>query len=183
MGNLIPAMISSPFAVYGMWWMSARSQVMGLGFWLFAISPVAGWIGMNFFGLYGNRRMKRELLTFLMGLRPNLHAELFFVGIATPKYSSLVDPHEDVGFLILLPDRLEFFGDHLNLSVNRRSVLGVDFRMNPHTLVGLGRWVSVEGRIGEKNIRLQLEPREKQTLLGNLRFGKRLKGAIERWLK
>ncbi|HEY3779885.1 MAG TPA: hypothetical protein VGL56_02285 [Fimbriimonadaceae bacterium] len=182
MGNLIPALFAVPFALFGLWWMSSKGQIMGPGFIIFAISPIVGWFAMNFFGLYQNRAMKRSIARFLRGVRPKVCEPMYFVGIATPKYASLLDPHEDIGFLILHDDRLEFFGDHLNLSLNRKDISNVDYRMNPHSLVGLGRWIAVEGIMDKHRVRLQIEPREKRTLLGNLIFSKVVKAHLKSWV-
>jgi len=183
MGNLIPAALATPFAGYGIWWMAASGQVGARGFWVFAMSPLVGWLAMNFWGLHQNQSLKTQLLKKLRITRPDvLQSPICFVGIATPKYSSMLDPHEDIGYLILEADRLEFFGDHLNLSIAKKDISGIDYRPNPHSLVGLGRWVAVEGRVGDSRIRLQMEPRERRTLLGNLLFSRTLRRQIEGWL-
>ncbi len=183
MGNLIPGLAASPFAIYGIWWMAASGQVASRGFWIFAMAPLIGWLAMNFWGLHRNQTLRQKLLMRFKTARPNNVAPSWFVGIATPKYASLLDPHEDIGFMILHKDRLEFFGDHLNLSIQKNDIFGLDFRPNPHSLVGLGRWVSVEGHVEDARIRLQIEPRERRTLLGNLFFSRTLRRQIESWLK
>lgn len=183
MGNLIPGLAAAPFAIYGIWWMAESGQVASRGFWIFAMSPLIGWLAMNFWGLHRNQGLRHRLFMRLKIARPEIAGPIWFVGIATPKYASLLDPHEDIGFLILHPERLEFFGDHLNLSIHKNDIYGLDFRPNPHSLVGLGRWVSVEGHVADCRIRLQLEPRERRTLLGNLFYSGTLKRQIESWLK
>jgi hypothetical protein len=57
----------------------------------------------------------------------------------------------------------------------------VRFRANVHTVIGLGRWISIEGFADGKPIRLLIEPRERPQLLGNLRYSKRLAQRIRRW--
>lgn len=183
MGNLLPIGVALPFALFAIGWMIAKGAIGTLGLAFFAFSPVAAWISMNFLGLYRNRQMRRQLEVFLRGVRPKLSSPILFVGAATPKYSSLLDPHEDIGFLILLPDKLEFFGDRMNLAIDRSKVVGVEFRPNVHTVVGLGRWISIDGVADKERIRLLIEPREKSTLLGNLLFGRQVKRKIEAWIK
>src|SRR5579862_2164119 len=178
LGNLIPAAVASPFAIYGIWWMAASGQVGAKGFWIFAMSPLVGWLAMNYFGLHKNELLKAEVMNRIVATRPDIKATLCFVGVATPKYASLLDPHEDVGYLILHPDRIEFFGDHLNLSIAKHEISGVDYRANPHSILGLGRWISVEGIIGDSRIRFEIEPRERKTLLGNLVFSRRVRARI-----
>jgi hypothetical protein len=147
------------------------------------MSPLIGWLAMNFWGLHRNQSLRRSLYARFKIARPDLDAPFWFVGIATPKYASLLDPHEDIGFVVLHPDRMEFFGDHLNLSIYKNDIFGLDFRPNPHSLVGLGRWVSIEGKVADSRIRLQMEPRERRTLLGNLFFSRTLSRRIEAWVK
>jgi hypothetical protein len=50
-------------------------------------------------------------------------------------------------------------------------------------LLGLGRWISLEGVADGKPIRLLIEPRERPTLLGNLLFSKALAGRLRRWMQ
>jgi hypothetical protein len=183
MGNLIPALVATPFAVYGIWWMSTTSQISGRGFWIFAMAPPLGWLAMNYFGLHQNKRLRKELLNRLSSSKGLGRNKRYFVGIATPRFTSLLDPHEDVGFLILHEDRLEFYGDRMNLSIDKSEVSGLEYRANAHSLLGLGRWISIEGRVVDSPIRLQVEPRERQTLLGNLAFGRTLKREIAEWAK
>jgi hypothetical protein len=105
-----------------------------------------------------------------------------FVGVATPRYSSMLDPHEEVGYLIAQPDRLEFHSETKTIEVFREQVKRIRFRPNVHTLLGLGRWVSVEGTADGKPIRLLIEPRDKPTLLGNFLRSKALLLRLRRWL-
>jgi hypothetical protein len=147
------------------------------------MSPLVGWLAMNYFGLHHNELLKAEVMKRLVATRPDIKATLCFVGIATPKYSSLLDPHEDVGYLVLHNDRIEFFGDHLNLSVGKHDISRVEYLPNPHSILGLGRWISIEGIIGDSRIRLEVEPRERKTLLGNFVFSRLVRARIEEWLR
>ena len=181
MGNFIPFVLAAPFAAYGLWWMLSRGEILGRGLAVFAFAPVIAWLAMNFLGLFQNGAMRNEMSVFLRGMKPKLSAPRYFVGVATPRYSSLLDPHQDVGFLILHPDRLEFFGDHLNLAMMRQSISHIGFRWNAHSLVGLGRWVTVDGMMNEHRVRLQIEMRERPTLFGNMLLTGRLKKRLEQW--
>jgi hypothetical protein len=183
MGNLIPGLIALPTAIVGITFMVTRAEIIGRGFWMFCTSPLLGWLAMNWFGLNGNEAMKKEIALRLKAARPKLADPCMFVGIATPKYASLLDPHEDVGYLILYPERLEFYGDNINLSVDKRDISSIVFRANPHTLVGLGRWISIEGRVSEQPIRLQVELRERRTLMGNMMLSGSLKHRLVEWLR
>lgn len=180
MGNLVPILGGLPFGVIGIKMAFENEGVFGPQLAVLCGMPVAGWLLMNFIGLWGNRGLRASLAKKL-SVAPG--QGIYFVGLARPSYRGLLDPHEDVGFLIEHPDSLEFRGESLSFRLNRPDLLGVCYRPNVHTLVGLGRWISVEGKLEGKPIRLLVEPRERPTLLGNLRFSKALKFQLQGWLK
>jgi hypothetical protein len=162
--------------------MAVKGEVMGWGLAWLAVGTVVGWLATNFFGLYQNGRMRTQLERILRAGGEHLEHEKWFVGFATPRYSSTLDPHEDVGFLLLEDDRLRFVSETRAVEVLRTDVRHVRFRPNVHSLLLLGRWVSVEGKVGEKPIRLMVEPREKRTLLGNRRAGAQLRVHLAKWV-
>jgi hypothetical protein len=161
--------------------MAKNGQIVGLGLWCLIAASVLGWIAVNFLGLWENRRMRRQLARILDAKGEKV-TDAPFVGIATPSYSSVLDPHEDVGFLKFEPGRLVFQSETRRLELDRPGLRKVKFRSNVHTLLGLGRWVSIEGEIEGKPIRLQVEPRERPTLLANMLYSKNLLMRIQRWL-
>lgn len=183
LGNVVPALVWLPVMGAGIAVMVVRAQILGLGLDLVAAATVLGWFALNQFGSYYNGQMRRQLERILKAQGEDLSGDPNFVGFATPRYSSLLDAHEDVGFLRLMPDRLRFVSETRTVEVMRSDVAGARFRPNVHTMVGLGRWVSVEGVSGGKPIRLLVEPRDRITMLGNLRQGKRLLARIRKWLK
>ncbi len=78
----------------------------------------------------------------------------------------LLDAHEDVGSLLVLPDRLRFLSSR-DVQLLKSEVRRVRFRINPTVSA------SVDGSAwrGESEgvpVRLQVEPRERHTLLGTL---------------
>lgn len=178
MGNLVPLLGALPFGVVGLALAIQRQQMSGLPLWVFSLMPVAGWLLMNSLGLFENAKMRAELQRRLSP-RP----QHVFVGVARPSFRGLLDPHEDVGFLVLGETALEFLGESLKIRIDRKSLNGVRFRPNVHSMVGLGRWVSVEGVLEGTPIRLLIEPRERRTLWGNRAFSKELKQRIEEWVK
>jgi hypothetical protein len=183
LGNLIPALFYLPPLAYGIFWMTQKDEILGVGLVYVAVSPVLAWIALNFFGLFENSRMRRELTRELRARESGLPDDALFVGFATPKYHGVLDAHEDVGFLIFGDSELEFRGERRSVQVPRREIALVRFRPNVHTLVGLGRWISVEGVSKGQPFRLLVEPRVRATMLGNLRQGKALKSRIEVWIK
>jgi hypothetical protein len=181
LGNLIPALFWLPPVAFGFYTMVRTGQVVGPGLWWMMLGTVLGWLAVNFFGFIENGRMKRQLQLILESKKEPLK-DAVFVGIATPKFSSAVDPHEDVGYLRFLPDRLSFASETRTIDLFREQVTKVRFRANVHTVLGLGRWVSIEGESEGKPIRLMVEPREKATLMGNLLYSKKLAQRIRRWI-
>ncbi|MFW5696967.1 MAG: hypothetical protein ACOCX1_00225, partial [Fimbriimonadaceae bacterium] len=72
---------------------------------------VATWLFTNLLGQFENGAMRHELIRFSIKRREPCRSPHYFVGFASPGYRNALDPHEDVGFIYLKPDRLEFFGD------------------------------------------------------------------------
>ena len=94
----------------------------------------------------------------------------------------MLDPHQDVGFLLLFDDRIEFFGSAEQIELPVEFVQQVRKRANIHSALLLAGWVSLEGEAAGQPIRLQIEPREKLTLLGNKLLAKKIRQKIEQWL-
>jgi hypothetical protein len=182
LGNLIPAVFWFVPTSAGLAWMVIHAEIMGPGLNAVIAGTVIGWLALNQFGGYTNGRLRRQLERILRARGDSKDVGGTFVGFATPKYSSLWDAHEDVGFLLMLPDRLRFVSETRTVEVRRSEITQVRFRPNVHTWVGLGRWVSVEGVAAGRPIRLLLEPRERITMLGNLRRGVRFRRELQTWL-
>jgi hypothetical protein len=180
LGNVLPLVLSSTLLVTAVLEFARSGPSTRLIGWIGLFLGVA-WVFLLFLGLIGNGSMRREMGRRLHIERPFDKTERYFVGFARPAYKSTLDPHEDVGFLLLHDDEIEFYGSEHKLVLSRPSVTGACYRANTHTLVGLGRWVSIEGIVEEKPVRLLVEPRVKATLLGNLLFSRTLLKRIEKW--
>lgn len=182
-GNLIPMLFWLPLTGAGVAWMAVRAELTGPGLWLIGAGTVLGWLALNQFGFFENGKMRRTLERTLRDREEEIPADRNFVGFATPRYAGTVDPHEDVGFFFLLPDRAVFLSETRRVEVERSQVTEVRFRPNVHTVVGLGGWISLEGIAEGRPIRMMIEPRDRKTLLGNMRRRKALLSKIRRWLK
>ncbi len=176
LGNLVPFLCWLPFAAWGLWEVARDRAVTPHALAFLAFGTFVGWVALSFFGLWGNARMRR-----LMEARVREKDPKWFVGFASPRYTGLLDAHEDVGFLILGKDVLTFAGDSRRVELPRDNVVRVVFRPNVHTVVGLGRWVAVEGVVKGQPVRMLLEPRERNTMLGNLLQSGRLRQEIAAW--
>ncbi|MCE9558127.1 MAG: hypothetical protein K8R88_04180 [Armatimonadetes bacterium] len=183
LGNLVPALFCIPFLVVAVLQFKPDKPWANWPFWMGAFL-VVGWVALAVFGYWGNDTMRSAIGRRFDRKYPPGTVDLprFFVGIARPGFKNIWDPHEDVGFLVLHPDHLEFFGDSLALNISRSSFQSVRFRANPHTLVGIGRWVSLEGESDGTVIRLYIESREKSVLVLNRAIGTKIKGVLEDWL-
>lgn len=179
-GNLLPLLLASPFLVVAIRTFGTTGPSVTLIYWICAFIGAA-WVLLALLGYAGNGGMKREMSRRLHIERPFDRTQKRFVGFARPVYKSALDPHEDVGFLYLQPDKIEFVGSEHRVQLDRSDVTGVRFRPNTHTLVGLGRWISVEAVVVDKPVRLLIEPREKPTLIANFFFGKKLLAEIRTW--
>lgn len=183
MGNLIPALAWLPFTLAGAIVLLRGKQVAAPGLALIAFGQVAAWLTLNLAGLYSNRSLRKALAKEVDVLKPHFRGFRAFVGYSSPGHSSLLDAHEDVGYLLLSPELLEFIGDSKMISVHRGQIFGVRFKPNVHTAVGLGRWISIEGRVDGRPFEMLIEPRDHDTMLGNLMLGNQLKARIDNWLK
>lgn len=182
MGNLVPAIFWLPLTLSGVGLILWTRQALGIGFWILLAGQVSTWIALNFTGLWDNGAMRRALYKEFQILKPNYRGWKMFVGYATGPYSSWLDPHEDIGYCCLTGETLEFYGDARVRTVQRADVKRVHWRPNVHTLLGLGRWIVVETVENGKPVVYKFEPRDKDTLLGNLIAGRRLRQRLENWL-
>lgn len=168
--------------VAGIWVIASSRQLMGPGLWLLVASTVVGWLALDSFGLFENPQMRKALLEILEKRGEAPLAGSPFVGFATPRYHGLLDAHEDVGFLQILPHKLLFTSETRTIELQHHEAKKVCFRWNVHTILILGGWVSVEGISGGKPVRLLVEPRDRPTMLGNLRESRKLRARLATWI-
>lgn len=180
-GNLLPTLFFLPPVILGVIWMNQNSAIWGKGLWLVVSGTFLGWVALNFFGLWANGFMKRTVKRELTAKLVNFEDPHIFVGFAKPRFFSMLDAHEDIGYLFLRPEILEFVGEVNHVKINRADIQQVRFRPNVHTWVGLGRWITVEGKLKETTFRLSIEPRERNFLLLNLLASGKIRDRILRW--
>jgi len=181
LGNLVPIPFWLIPTVTGVWLTFHSGKILGPGLWILVAGQFIGWIALNLFGLFENGRIKRDSMRNLTLRRPPAAGPVIFVGCASSRHHSLLDAHEDVGFLAFGPHELEFIGDEKRVRLIREQITKVRFLPNVHSLLGLGRWISVEAIINGMPVRLLVEPRERNTLLGNLALSGWLKKTIVDW--
>jgi hypothetical protein len=176
MANLVPALVFVPiFATGIMLFQSGRPTYAVI---CFGLSIIFGLFAVNLLGLFQNRRMRAEL-------KPLVHGRtepLWFVGIGKPGAFGTLDPHEDMGFLLFTSNGIEFIGEMAHYQIPYVDIFVVSFKMNAHSLLGLGRWVAIEGRHEGRKFRLLVEPRTHPTLLQNKREGARLAAELRKLL-
>lgn len=181
LGNLIPALLCVPMGVMAVFAYDPERPLAAAPFLWMAGFVAAGWAATNLFGLFDNAAMRAQMEAMWARSGGDRSRPRWFAGMARPKYRGLLDPHEDVGFLVLGDDALEFFGEEVRVSVAKAEIAQVRYRANMHSWVLLGRWVSIEGESGGVRFRLLIEPRERSTLIGNLMVGNELRARIEAW--
>lgn len=148
---------------------------------------VVGWVAVVLFGFWNNEGMRKVLSRrFDRRFPPGADAapERYFVGIARPTYRNLLDPHEDIGFLVLEPDQLRFYGDTLEVSFPWSVFSSVRRRANAHTWLGIGGWVSLEGKTAEgKELRFLIEPRENSIVVGNWATNRKIRERLRAFVE
>lgn len=176
MGNVVPTLFAMPFLVGGCAVALIKGDAAAIGGGIVAIGLLVGLFSLNRFGLFENAAMRTEL-------RSKLGRSVggMFVGFATPTYRSSLDPHEDIGFLDVREDELVFIGESRTVQLPRSSITRITRRSNPHSWVGLGGWVSVEGTLEGRPVRMLIEPRQAETLLGNKRIARTLRIELDAW--
>jgi hypothetical protein len=183
MGNLAPAILWLPLTIAGIIILYRTKQVWGWALDCVCLGQVLGLVALNYLGLYENASLRWELDREFRVLRPRYSGWRLFVGFASQGYTSWVDPHEDVGYLCLTADTIEFYGDRLIWKLKRGDVIRIANGPNVHSFVGLGRWIRIEATQDGTRILLRLEPRDKDTLLGNLASGRKLRQRLINWQK
>jgi hypothetical protein len=127
----------------------------------------------------GNKGLRRQIENRFLAEKPETKGDKFFVGFSTPKYRDALDPHEDVGFLILGESDLEFYGGHLNFSFRRSSIQKVKFQANPHSFLFLGKFIRIEAEEDGSPVVVLVEARERKTLWGNRILTQQLRKQIQ----
>lgn len=181
LGNLVPLTLAGPMLGAGLWLMYRAGKIGGVGLGLVAFSIVIGWIMLNFLGLYENSAMKQQMTWRLSSALKDLPSRRFFVGVATPNFMGLLDPHEDVGFLLIYRDRIDYHGEKIRVSLRRSEIQSFESRMNVHSLIALGGWVVINGEREGKPVQLKVEMREKPSLRANRGLNRLLLKRLRLW--
>jgi hypothetical protein len=181
LGNVVPMLFWIAPTAGGLYWIIRTTVLIGPGLWVLIAGQIAGWLALNLFGLFENGRIRRDSMRNLAYRQPPAPGPVVFVGCASTRHHSLLDAHEDVGFLSFGKYELEFIGDDKRMRILREQVQRIHFLPNVHSIMGLGRWIAVEATIGGLPVRLLVEPREKDTMLGNLLISGWLKHVIDEW--
>lgn len=177
---MVPALLSVPVFV-----LAVTLYVLGyheLAIVCFIVFPFIGWLSVNRYGLFQNECMQDELLKRFKQENITLPSDAVFVGFAGPNHVSLLDAHEDVGFICITESGIEFYGDTQRHQLNKNEIMGVRLRANVHTLLGLGRWISIEGKKDDVLVRMMIEPRAKRTLWRNRQLGNQMIQQLRAWL-
>jgi len=181
MGNVVPLSLALPLLGLGLGMMYLSGRIFSPGLGLVALSIIVGWLMTNFFGLYENHIMKQQMAWRLNAALKDLPTRRYFVGVATPSFKGMLDPHEDVGYLLIFRDRIDYHGEKMRLSLKRSEIRGFERRPNIHTLIALGGWLSILAERDGKAIELKVEVRERPTLRANRRLTRLLFSRLRQW--
>ena len=180
MGNLIPFLFWAPFSLIGLALLFIRHDYR-LSIALLAIGQIAGWLALNYTGLFNNKQFKIAGRTRFEAAFPGFKGEAIFVGFAKPNHKSMLDPHQDLGYLGINESEMVFAGEDGKFSLDRRSITGIKKSASIHTLLAMGGWIRVDASTDDKPITIYFEPREKGTLIGNNRYRKKMVGRLREW--
>jgi hypothetical protein len=181
MGNLIPLSLALPLLSIGLIMMYVSGRIFSPGLGLVALSIIVGWLMTNFFGLHENYIMKQQMTWRLEAAMKEPPSRRYFVGVATPNFKGMLDPHEDVGYLLLYGDRIEYHGEKMRLSLRRSEIVGFERRPNIHSLIALGGWLVICAERDGRPIELKVEVRERPTLRANRRLTRLLFSRLRQW--
>lgn len=179
LSNVLPVIPFFPFPFIAVWLESHGYMEVAVVVWV--ASPLVLWSSINFLALAFNESIKRRLKPLAFSMQSGPVMRTWFVGFALPHRRQMIHPHYDVGWLQLYSDEIVFVGERERTGLKKSEITGIGFSANIHTLLGLGRWMVIDGRTSTGRVRLLIEPRECRTLLGNLRLGKRMVAEIRRW--
>lgn len=180
MGNVLPLVLSVPFLVLAV----QRAAEFGPDplVWRYAALFLGiGWGMTAFFGYLGNGSLQEGLAVQRHAVAPFEKRPRWFVGLATPGFKSALDPHEDVGFLILHPEKMEIFGERVRLPILRSQIRAIRRRPNIHSWLFLGGWISIEGEREGQPFRILIEPRMSPAVLLNALARRRLLAEWTHW--
>ncbi|MBL8041249.1 MAG: hypothetical protein JNM04_07860 [Chthonomonas sp.] len=180
LGNLLPVFASLPFWVVWLWRVGQKGVLDPAGLGLLALAIVCSWLALNCFGWPGNSKMRIAIGRAYNAERGIFTGPRWFVGMATPAYRNPWDPHEDIGFLVLHDDRIEFFGERIRLALPHDCLTGIGRRANAHSWVGIGGWLCIEGTLNGQDVRLLIEPRERNLIVHNRTVAKQIKAEIQK---
>ncbi|MDI9635570.1 hypothetical protein QPK87_14115 [Kamptonema cortianum] len=179
-GNLLPILFCAPFLALALREFGDAGATTLFFVWV-ASFCVSGWLAINFLGLTGNRSLKRTLRRRLPVLYEDLTADSIFVGFSRPGHRGLLDPHQDIGFLVIGENDLTFFGEIQKFSLEKDLITSISSKPNIHSVLFLGGWIAITAQAGERLYQMRIEPREKSTLLGNNRYRRRLIRQLNDW--
>lgn len=181
MSNVLPLAACVPFPIAGYYFDSQGKALISII--CYAATLPALWLGINFLALFQNSQLKTALRRKLEAVHPEQMGKAVFAGFSRPNAASGIHLHEDVGWVMMDDDAIRFLGERSQYDLSKQMVKNVRFGANWNTLLGLGRWVIVEGTESGKRIQMRFEPRERPTMLANLFYGKTLLNRIREWAK
>lgn len=181
MGNLLPALFSVPIGVLGVMLYEPTKPFAPFPLALIFGFPLVGTLVLNGLGLFGNDRLRAELSRQFSREHEVGDRKILFVGLARPEYRGILDPHEELAFLLVGSKSIEIYGELTRLSFTPRQLLEIKRKRNIHSWLGLGGWLELKIGEGSSARTLLVEPREFSVLTRNRKFSRELKAQLEQW--
>lgn len=167
-GNIAPMAAGIPFFVIG-FFLALKDHHFGIPSltWLLlgVLTPA---VALNWLALVGNEALKSDF--YARHSRAFIHdstEQSLFFGAATEGFKSWLDPHEDIGFLTLSDRSIHFYGEKLHFEIKGMDIKGLGWKANPHSLLGLGGFISLTWSQGHEIKTTYLESRDKKSLSAN----------------
>ncbi len=176
MSNLTPLAMVAPLPAVA--WYLDKLEKPSLALVVWCLCPIVLWLGINNFGLFQNSMIRKELLP---KLPKDLAGRSVFVGFGRTGHAQLIHHHEDVGWFLLNPDSVEFIGDSHHHKIKKEDIQSIRLGMNINSILWLGRWMKIEGKVDKKRVCMLIECREKRTMFANFKFTKELCERVREW--
>lgn len=167
-GNILPLLIGVPFIVIGLI-IGARSHSWrdGVLIW-FGLGVLLPALTLNWLGLAGNQTLKSDFYARnSRAFARESDSDCLFFGVASSGFRSLLDPHEDIGFICLHENGFRFYGEKIRVEVSGAEIKGLGWKANPHSWLGLGGFALITYNQKGEDKTLLMESREKSSLLAN----------------
>ncbi len=167
-GNLLPLLLGAPFFIYGVILARQTHVLIGKDLIFLAIGVLLPTLFLNWLAMVGNKSIKTSFYArHSRAFHKPDALDSFFCGMAWPEFSSLLDPHQDVGYLTLDKGEVHYFGEQFRFQIEIKDISSIRWKKNPHSFLGLGGFLAITWSDQGKTEVVFLESRNESNLLAN----------------